>query len=402
MRQPMWGDLVAVALVLREVPAGQRAERMRALIDAAGVGDRMRRRLGRGHPVHGAGSLMAAATGARGGKAVPEPFLDDPGYLSALGTALTVLEHRMRDHRARRGQRHAGGAFVGPRNPYPMGYIVACRSRGGRAMNQRAMALAELDPVWQRIRAEAEQSVRDEPLLGSALHASLLHHTSLEDAMAFRFAMKLASGELGEQLLREIAGSAYASDPELGKAARADLVAVHERDPACNRLVEAVLFFKGFQAVQAHRVAHWLWRQGRRDMALFVQARCSEVFSVDIHPAARIGRGLMIDHAHAIVIGETAVVGDDVSLLHSVTLGGTGKEHGDRHPKIGNGVLIGAGAKVLGNIRVGNCSRIAAGSVVLSDVPACKTVAGVPARIVGEAGCDQPARSMDQTLGADF
>ncbi len=402
MRQPLWGDLIAAALVLRRVAPEERAGRMRALIDAAGIGDRMRRRLGRGHPQHGGGSLMAAALAACGGMPGQEPFLDDPEYLAALGCALAVLEARQRAHRARRGSVALQSSRCGPRNPRPIGYIERHRPRGDNAMTQRAKAVAELDPVWQRIRAEAEQSVRDEPLLGSALHASLLHHASFEDALAYRFAMKLTSGELGEQLLREIASAAYAGDPGLGKAARADLVAVHERDPACNRLVEAVLFFKGFQAVQAHRVAHWLWREGRRDMALFIQARCSEVFSVDIHPAARIGQGLMIDHAHAIVIGETAVVGNNVSLLHSVTLGGTGKEHGDRHPKIGDGVLIGAGAKVLGNIRIGRCTRVAAGSVVLSDVPDCKTVAGVPARIVGEAGCDQPARSMHQTLGDDI
>ena len=194
---------------------------------------------------------------------------------------------------------------------------------------------------------------------------------------------------------------AYETDPDLSQAARADLVAVNDRDPACSRYLQPILFFKGFQALQAYRVGHWLWKQGRKDMAYFVQMRISEAFGVDIHPAARLGRGIMIDHAHSIVIGETAVVGDNVSMLHSVTLGGTGKEDGDRHPKIGNGVMIGAGAKVLGNIRVGYCSRIAAGSVVLQDVPPCKTVAGVPARVVGEAGCDQPSVSMDQTLKPD-
>jgi serine O-acetyltransferase len=175
---------------------------------------------------------------------------------------------------------------------------------------------------------------------------------------------------------------------------------VFERDPACHRYLQPILFFKGYQAVQAYRVGHWLWQQGRIDLAYFVQMRVSEVFGVDAHPAAKIGRGIMIDHAHSIVIGETAVVGDNVSMLHSVTLGGTGKEDGDRHPKIGDGVLIGAGAKVLGNITVGYCSRIAAGSVVLEDIPPCKTVAGVPARIVGEAGCAQPSISMNQVIQA--
>ena len=174
---------------------------------------------------------------------------------------------------------------------------------------------------------------------------------------------------------------------------------MYDRDPACDRFILPLLFFKGFQAIQAYRISHLLWREGRKDMARFFQMRSSEAFGVDIHPAAKIGKGIMIDHAHSIVIGETAVVGDNVSMLHSVTLGGTGKEEEDRHPKIGDGVLIGAGAKVLGNIKVGHCSRIAAGSVVLAEVPPCKTVAGVPARIVGEAGCDQPSIAMDQLLG---
>lgn len=255
-----------------------------------------------------------------------------------------------------------------------------------------------VDPVWKRVCDEAREAIGSEPLLGGLIHSSLLHHASMERALAYRFSLKLASGEMSEQILREIADQAYDSDPELGAAARADLMAVYDRDPACHRFIQPILFFKGYQAVQAYRIGHWLWTQGRKDLSYFVQMRVSEVFGVDIHPAARVGKGLMIDHAHSIVIGETAVVGDNVSMLHSVTLGGTGKEDGDRHPKIGNGVLIGAGAKVLGNITIGNCSRIAAGSVVLQDIPPMKTVAGVPAKIVGEAGCSQPAVSMDHKL----
>lgn len=259
---------------------------------------------------------------------------------------------------------------------------------------------AQIDPVWHRIREEAEAAVAGEPLLGGMIYGSVLHHGTFEKALAYRMAQKLASGEMSEQILREIADQAYASDPGLSQAARADIVAVYDRDAACHRFLQPLLYFKGFQAVQAYRVGHWLWKSGRRDVAYFVQTRVSETFGIDIHPAARIGQGIMIDHAHSIVIGETAVVGDNVSMLHSVTLGGTGKEMEDRHPKIGDGVLIGAGAKVLGNISVGNCSRIAAGSVVLEAVPACKTVAGVPARIVGEAGCAQPSISMDHLLPA--
>ncbi len=265
-------------------------------------------------------------------------------------------------------------------------------------MAETRAKLAQVDPVWERICEEGQEAVADEPLLGGLVHSSLLHHPTMERALAYRFSLKLASGEMPEQLLREIADEAYAGAPELGQAARADLVAVYERDPACNRFIQPILFFKGYQAMQAYRVGHFLYERGRHDLAYFVQMRVSEVFGVDIHPAARMGRGIMIDHAHSIVIGETAVVGDNVSMLHSVTLGGTGKEDGDRHPKIGNGVLIGAGAKVLGNIHVGHCSRIAAGSVVLQDVPECSTVAGVPARVVGTAGCDQPSIMMDQLI----
>ncbi len=180
--------------------------------------------------------------------------------------------------------------------------------------------------------------------------------------------------------------------PELGRAFRADLAAVYDRDPACNRYIEPLLYFKGFHALVTHRFAHELWKRGRRDFALYLQSQSSRIFAVDINPAARIGIGIMLDHGTGIVIGETATLGDNCSLLQGVTLGGTGKETGDRHPKIGANVMIGAGAKVLGNITVGNCCRIASGSVVLKDVPPETTVAGVPAKVVGRAGCPEPAR----------
>ncbi|CUI00995.1 serine O-acetyltransferase [Leisingera aquaemixtae] len=257
-------------------------------------------------------------------------------------------------------------------------------------------AVASLDPVWDRITKEAQDAVDSQPLMGGLIHACILHHKSLQKALSYRISAKLCSNEMSMTILREIVDAAYEADPGIVEASRADLMAVYERDPACHRLLQPILYFKGYQAVQAYRIGHWLWQQGDWDLAYFFQMRISEIFGVDIHPAAVIGKGIMIDHAHSIVIGETAVVGDNVSMLHSVTLGGTGKEEEDRHPKIGDGVLIGAGAKVLGNIKVGHCSRIAAGSVVLSEVPPCKTVAGIPARIVGEAGCDQPSVSMDQ------
>lgn len=259
-------------------------------------------------------------------------------------------------------------------------------------------ALQELDPVWRQMRDEARQMVRDEPLMGSLVHSVILHHETLEDSLGYRISQKLEAPDMPILLLREIVSEVLDRDQSVRDAVRADVVAVFERDPACHRYIQPLLFFKGFLAIQAYRIAHSLWISGQKDLAYYIQMRSSEAFGVDIHPGAVIGKGIMIDHAHSIVIGETAVVGDDVSMLHSVTLGGTGKADGDRHPKIGNGVLIGAGAAVLGNIKVGDCSRIASGSVVLKDVPPCKTVAGVPAKIVGEAGCDRPAASMDQLI----
>ena len=259
--------------------------------------------------------------------------------------------------------------------------------------------IAQLDPVWEKIRSEAEQVLQDEPLLGAFIHKNLLQHSKIEDALAHRISLKLASMEISEQYFRDFCNRAYSEDESLAAFARSDIMATFERDPACYRFLQPLLYFKGFQAIQAHRIGHFMWKHGKRDIAYFIQSRVSEVFGIDIHPGAKVGQGLMIDHAHSIVIGQTAVVGDNVSMLHSVTLGGTGKEEEDRHPKIEDGVLIGAGAKVLGNIRVGRCSRIAAGSVVLREVPPKSTVAGVPAKVVGEAGCTTPSVTMDQLLG---
>jgi len=258
-----------------------------------------------------------------------------------------------------------------------------------------------IDPVWDRLRNEAMEAVTAEPAIGGFIHTSILQHPSFEKAIAHRIASKLTSDEISQQTLRDICNEAISDDPEVANSARADVMAVVDRDPACNRYMHPLLYFKGFLAVQSYRVSNWLWVNDKKDMAYFFQMRTSEVFGIDIHPAAKIGKGLMIDHAHSIVIGETSVVGDNVSMLHSVTLGGTGKEDENRHPNIGDGVLIGAGAKVLGNIKIGSCCRIAAGSVVLQEIPPKKTVAGVPARIVGEAGCSTPSIKMDQILSSD-
>jgi serine O-acetyltransferase len=252
--------------------------------------------------------------------------------------------------------------------------------------------------VWAQLRVEAMQAVAEEPVLASYLHASILHHDKIEDALAYHLAQKLGHNDLPALQLSEVAREAYAADPNLAQQALRDMRVVRERDPACRTYLQPFLYFKGYGGLQAYRIAHWLWRQERHILSYHLQSRVSELFAVDIHPAARIGAGVFIDHAHGIVIGETVVVEDDVSMLHSVTLGGTGKDRGDRHPKIRRGVLIGAGAKVLGNIEIGEDARIAAGSVVLEDVPARCTVAGVPAKPVGGKCCDDvvPAKEMDQ------
>jgi len=389
MRTTLLGDVVAAARVLLCIRPADHAAFIDQLLGEAHIAHHYAKRLGKPHPYWGNGSLMARA-GMMAQKR--EPFTSDPAYLLALRSVIDGILRQTSDLKARGNRRTVDGPSV---------MLQGEKSRR-TLMAEIQRKMSSFDPVWQRVCDEAVEAIRVEPLLGGLVHSSLLHHANMERALAYRFSLKLASGEMSEQILREIADEAYQADPQLGQAARADVTAVFDRDPACHRFLQPILFFKGYQAVQAYRVGHWLWTQGRIDLAYFVQMRVSEVFGVDIHPAAKIGRGIMIDHAHSIVIGETAVVGDNVSMLHSVTLGGTGKEDGDRHPKIGNGVMIGAGAKVLGNIHVGHCSRIAAGSVVLQDIPPCKTVAGVPARVVGEAGCSQPSITMDQVISGDL
>jgi len=258
--------------------------------------------------------------------------------------------------------------------------------------------LANVDPIWAAMRAQAESQAAREPALASFLHATVLKHSRLEDALSYHLAKKIGSDDVSPMLTREIFEEATGTDPAIGQAARADLSAVFERDPACHSYLEAFLYYKGFHALESYRIAHWLWGKGRDGMALFFQSRISEVFGVDIHPAAQLGRAIMIDHATGVVIGETAVVEDDVSMLHGVTLGGTGKEGGDRHPKIRRGVLLSMGVKVLGNIEIGEYSRIGAGSVVLKSVPPHCTAVGVPARLVNCAGSERPSLEMNQFI----
>jgi serine O-acetyltransferase len=260
------------------------------------------------------------------------------------------------------------------------------------------LGLGRSDPTFARVRIEAEEAARRDPALASFLMTAILNHDTLEHAIVNRVAERLDHRDVPSALIRQAYEGVIERDPSIVTAFRADLMAVIDRDPACLRLIEPLLYFKGFHALQTHRLAHALLKSGRRDFALYLQSRSSAVFSTDINPAARIGKGIFLDHASGLVVGETSVIEDDVSILQGVTLGGTGKETGDRHPKIRHGVLIGAGAKILGNIEIGHCARVAAGSVVLAPVPHNKTVAGVPARIVGEAGCAEPARDMNQIL----
>ncbi|ACF15060.1 serine O-acetyltransferase [Chloroherpeton thalassium ATCC 35110] len=260
------------------------------------------------------------------------------------------------------------------------------------------MATAASTPIWDIIRREVEEEVKNEPLLAKFLEEAVLKHASLVDALRFHLAQKLSCQILSAAHFESIVTEAYSQIGEIECIIRSDIEAIVERDPATVYYYEPLLFFKGFHALEAYRVAHWLWLAGRKSIAYFLQNRISEAFAVDIHPAATIGKGVFIDHATGVVIGETAVIEDNVSLLHSVTLGGTGKETGDRHPKVRHGVLIGAGAKILGNVEIGAGAKIGAGSVVLENIPPHTTAAGVPARVLGKVEVPEPALEMNHRL----
>lgn len=252
--------------------------------------------------------------------------------------------------------------------------------------------------LWAEVRSSAESKAREEPVLASYYHANILNHETLGVALAYVLASRLETRAIPALMLSQVINQVLADEPEVVAATCADLVAWRSRDPACDSYLDPFLGYKGFHGLQAHRVAHALWSRGRRWLAYLLQSRCSEVFDIDIHPAARCGRGIMLDHGTGVVIGETAVLGDDVSILHSVTLGGTGCSGGVRHPRIGDGVLISVGARVLGPIRVGEGAKIGAGSLVLEDVPEHCTVAGVPAKVVGRPASERPSLGMDQSL----
>lgn len=255
--------------------------------------------------------------------------------------------------------------------------------------------------VWQQIRTEASAASTQEPVLASFYHATILNHCSFAAAISFHLANKLDSQALPAMMIREVFEEAMASDTSIEQAMRADIRAHRERDPACSDFFMPFLFFKGYHALESFRIAHWLWQQKRNSLALFFQNQISQVFDVDIHPGATIGKGIMIDHATGVVIGETTVIEDDVSMLHSVTLGGSGCAKQDRHPKIRRGVLIGVGAKILGNIEIGEGAKIGAGSVVVDAVAPHTTVAGVPAKPIGRPKGDAPALDMNHQLSDD-
>ena len=256
------------------------------------------------------------------------------------------------------------------------------------------------DAIWIKLRAEASQERKNEPAL-ARLYESILYSRSFERALVQNLLRRLSHPSFSAEGLKSTLSEPFLADDSIAEAARADLAAVVERDPASGRLLEPFLFFKGYAAIQTHRVAHWLWNAGKRHIALYIQCRSSEVFQTDIHPGAQIGKGVFLDHATGFVAGETVVIEDNVSILHGVTLGGTGTEKTDRHPKIRTGVLIGAGAQVIGNIEIGAYSRIAAGSFVTQTVPPRCTAVGVPARIIKGAGTDNPAETMDEHLSQE-
>jgi len=264
------------------------------------------------------------------------------------------------------------------------------------------MPTAASTPIWDIIRREVEEEVKNEPLLAKFLEETILGHDSLVKALRFHLAQKLSCQVLSYKHFESIIIEAYSQIDDIEAIVKADIEAIIKRDPATVYYYEPLLFFKGFHALEVYRVAHWLWLAKRKTIAYFLQNRISEAFAVDIHPAATIGRGVFIDHATGVVVGETAVIEDNVSLLHSVTLGGTGKESGDRHPKVRQGVLIGAGAKILGNVDIGAGAKIGAGSVVLQNIPPRTTAAGVPARVLGKVSVPEPALEMNHRLADDI
>ena len=264
--------------------------------------------------------------------------------------------------------------------------------------NLKSRKLEGIDPIWGKIKEEAKEASSQDRQISGYMYSQVLSQKTLEKVLSVNLSKHIETIHVEYRIIEDLFDEFYSTDKQIQQTIRADISAVYDRDPACHRYIEPILYFKGFQALQVHRLANWLWVNGRSEFAYYLQSLSSRVYSVDIHPAAKFGKGIFIDHATGIVIGETAVIDDNVSMLHDVTLGGTGKKSGDRHPKVKSGVLIGAGAKILGNIKIGVSARVAAGSVVLNDVPDGVTVAGVPARVIGGNDKEYPSQHMDHLL----
>ena len=262
----------------------------------------------------------------------------------------------------------------------------------------KSRKLEGIDPIWGKMKEEAKEASSQDRQISGYMYSQVLSQKTLEKVLSVNLSKHIETIHVEYRIIEDLFDEFYSTDKQIQQTIRADISAVYDRDPACHRYIEPILYFKGFQALQVHRLANWLWVNGRSEFAYYLQSLSSRVYSVDIHPAAKFGKGIFIDHATGIVIGETAVIDDNVSMLHDVTLGGTGKKSGDRHPKVKSGVLIGAGAKILGNIKIGVSARVAAGSVVLNDVPDGVTVAGVPARVIGGNDKDYPSQHMDHLL----
>jgi len=274
---------------------------------------------------------------------------------------------------------------------------------GHKAQSEKAVRVCqsldtESGELWEQLREDAARVAAGEPQLRHLMEDVILDQPCLGTALGVRLARKLAREDMTREELSPLLTAIWRGDERLVASAARDLRAIVERDPACDSPLQPLMFFKGFLAISTYRVSHQMWGEGRRELAMYFQSLASEVFAVDIHPAARIGCGILLDHATSFVVGETAVIEDDVSILHEVTLGGTGKMGGDRHPVVRTGVLLGAGAKVLGRVEIGEGAKVGAGSVVLSDVAPHTTVAGVPAQMVGESRDESPALAMDQSL----
>ncbi|CAN6821307.1 unnamed protein product [Brassica oleracea] len=286
--------------------------------------------------------------------------------------------------------------------PFEMG--IAVYAKGTNKLEFDPVLLdSGYDPIWDAIREEAKLEAEKEPILSSFLYAGILAHECLEQALGFVLANRLQNPTLLATQLLDIFNGVMMHDKGIQRSIRHDIQAFKDRDPACLSYSSAILHLKGYHALQAYRVAHKLWNQGRTLLALALQSRISEVvFGIDIHPAAKIGEGILLDHGTGVVIGETAVISNHVSILHGVTLGGTGKETGDRHPKIGEGALLGACVTVLGNISIGVGAMVAAGSLVLKDVPPHSVVAGNPAKLIRVIDKQDPSLAMKHDATKEF